>query len=209
MSDEKKLKVSLILLIVSLVAFVVAITSFASMISGKMSFGLGLGLGAPCAIIYQVSILVSAVLNLTYRKDNVVPGTLSTVMLVITCIMFLPLVLFVLFMAFAGGENDSGYSEPKDITAKDDKGNEHTLTPTWEDGIVMKKQYYNDQKGDEWISQDGGQTFAPVIKKVKGEDGKEYTLKPQYAGSTEYYEDQNGDVWVTYDEGKTFERWLK
>lgn len=250
--DKKKLTASLILLIVAAVALGTGIYLLVAMISGQMDFSL---LFLLPFLIFLIAISISYRLNRSYRKDEYSPCALSTVILVISCILFLPLVLDLLLMwllSFIGsGGYESGnyelktvtvtgndgttyilkqqyynaiyyndqYGEEwvtydggvtfkrtsKDVKAKDDKGNEHTLTPTYEG---FTSQYYKDEKGEEWVSKDGGQTAEHLIKtaKVKDKDGNEYELTADFAGGMNFT-DQNGDRWVTHDDGKTFERW--
>ena len=105
------------------------------------------------------------------------------------------------WVTYDGGQTFKLHTEVK---VKDEKGNEHTLTPTTDTGVT---KYYKDKDGEEWKSSDGEQTFEHIITKakVKDKDGNEYNLKA--IGPTGRFIDQNGDVWVTNDEGKTFERW--
>lgn len=237
MKGNKKLIASLVLLIVSAISFGIGIYLVVAMLSEQLDFNLLLLLPL---LIYLISISVSYYLNRSYRKscckNGYAPRKLSTVVLVLSCFVFPPIVLsilFVLLIAFfaAGGyelktatvtdvngniynlkqeypgsrtykdqygnvweTNDGGISFSRitnNILVKDKAGEEHTLTPTWGDGT---KQFYNDEKGNEFVSEDGEQTFESVIKKITV-DGEEYTLKPRFPGTTTYYVDQNGDNW--------------
>lgn len=201
MSDEKKLKVSLILLIVSAVALGIAIYLLSASFSGTIDVKVGTIVAIPFLGIYATAATVSFWLNMSYRKHHSEPGALSTALLVLACILFLPHIITTIFVVVLGLFGLA--NEANKITAKDKEGKEYTLKPTYEGS-----NNYKDQDGEEWKTKDGGQTFEHIVTKatVKDELGNEYELRADFAGSTNFM-DQHGDKWTTYDEGKTFERW--
>lgn len=107
------------------------------------------------------------------------------------------------WVTYDGGQTFKRHTE--DIKVKDEKGNEHTLTPIY--SYEYSSPHYKDKDGEVWMSKDGEQTFEHIITKAKAKDkdGNEYNLMA--TGAPGRFIDQNGDSWITYDEGKTFERW--
>ena len=203
--DKKKLTASLVLLIVSAVALGIGIYLLSAAFSGTIEVKVGTIVAIPFLGIYALAATVSFWLNMSYRKHNSEPIALSTILLILSCILFLPHIIATIFFIVLGIIGLANEANRVPVTAKDDKGNEHTLTPTYEG---FTSQYYKDEKGEEWKSTDGGQTAEHLIKtaKVKDKDGNEYDLRADFAGGMNFT-DQNGDRWVTHDDGKTFERW--
>ncbi|MDE7158327.1 MAG: hypothetical protein K2N74_02020 [Clostridiales bacterium] len=151
--------------------------------------------------------IISFTLNLSYRKDAYIAGALSTVLLVLSGIIVIPIaIIMFLILLFTGnlGAFFGGSSSSKTITIQDEDGNEYTLTPTY-DG----SDEFIDQYGDLWRTLDGGRTFRRVrSKEVKtvDDEGNKRTLTSTYDSMfTKHYQDQDGEEWKSEDGGQTFE----
>lgn len=195
---KKKLVVSLILFIVAFIFFGSAIGCLVSMLlSGEAKATDYYTTLVPLALGYFIFLILSIVLNFSYRRRNAKPGALSTVLFIVSLVMFIGLLGVALYFlaALAGGNT------PETVTVKDENGNELTLTASSE-----ASNEYKDQYGQLWKTTDGGRTFERKTTIAKDEDGKEFTLTPSFEGSHSYFKDQNGDDWTTYDGGQTFER---
>lgn len=197
-SGRKKLIFSLILLIISIALWVVAVYYLLSTLFSNSGMNRIYTVCIPVGVGYFVLLIISILLNMLYRKNSLKAGALSNVVLIVSFTMFIGFVgiLAGCLVAFAGGQR------PKSITAKDDEGNEYTLTPTY-----VGSSKCTDQNGDLWKSWDGGKTFERVYSQIttKDDEGNEYTLTPTYEGSF-MCTDQNGDLWESLDGGKTYER---
>lgn len=150
---------------------------------------------------------ISLAINLSYRKNALRAGVLSTVLLVLCGIIVIPIaIILFLILIFTGnlGALMGSASSSKKITIIDEDGREYTLTQIY-DG----SNDFFDQYGDLWRTEDGGQTFRRVNpKEVQTEDdkGNKQTLTSTYDSMfTKHYQDQNGEEWKSEDGGQTFE----
>ncbi|MDE6356361.1 MAG: hypothetical protein K2L67_03865 [Clostridia bacterium] len=142
--------------------------------------------------------IASVILNMSYRKNSIKAGALSTVIFVISGFMLLgPFgVLLVLGAYFTAGK------QPVSLKLKDENGNEYNLSPTF-----AGSSEYRDQNGCLWTTRDGGNSFECEVINVKNADGTEVNLKRSYKDAfKEYYKDENGEEWTSSDGGKTFDK---
>lgn len=197
---NKSLKVSVILLIVAAVGLGIGIVLIAAGMSVRDTVGTALiATGGSLIMVSYIVFLISSLMNLSYRKSALVPGKLSTVMFVVSCIVVLPIIVFMFVMglvSMGGGET---------VRIKDADGNEYVLTQ-----IYMGGNEYRDQYGDTWRTPDGGKTFQRVSTnrvKTKDENGNEITLTHTHDGFlSKNYRGDDGEEYVSKDGGKTFEQ---
>lgn len=202
--DNKNLKKSFILFVVA--AALLALGILMMLISAFLSDEASTALVIPGGILVSVSFIVfmvSSWFNLTYRKETGTPGALSTAMFVVTCVTLFPIVVIMFILALYSGVNIFAESEPNKIRIKDEDGNEYVLSQ-----LFAGSDYYRDQYGDLWISENGI-NFRRATNKIKAKDkkGNEHNLHSTYSGFiTDHYEDESGHEWVSTDRGQTFEQ---
>ena len=245
---KKKLKISFIMFVSSIVGIVMAV----SMLGAAGSWGsdtfpketaAAYGIGATLMSLSEIAFFVSGFLNLSYRSSVTKPNVISQVMFIAVCIIVFPFIVYFFFVGlFAAGKvnlktvtvmgrdgkqytlkqiepNGNDYKDQNGdiwktydngvtfervtMRAKDEKGDEHVLNPTYDEFIT---KHYEDKDGGEWVSKDGGQTFDKLVTEATVTEGdKVYYLRAIQAGHTHFI-DQNGDYWLTNDGGKTFTR---
>ena len=203
---NKKLKASKVLFFISLIGLVIGIVVFVLDLVGVVEGLVGPGLGIPIRIstaavvvICWFMLMISMLLNISYRKSCAYPGKLSTFMYVMGWIFLLPIMIGIFVIMLISGVG--GSSQLREVTITDEKGNVYHLTQT-----TIGSNEYRDQNGDYWKTYDGGKTFERVNVKATDDKGNEKNLTPTYESMlTKHYQDQDGEEWKSQDGGKTFE----
>ena len=154
-------------------------------------------------VVSCILLMISMLLNLSYRKNCAVPDKLSTFMYVTGWILLLPIMIGLFVIMLIGGVRltFSGSDKLMEVTVTDENGKVYNLTQT-----SISSNEYRDQNGDLWKTYDGGKTFERVNVKATDDDGNEKTLTPTYDSMlTKHYQDQEGEEWKSQDGGQTFE----
>ncbi len=204
----KKLKASTALFLISFIGIGISIVFLVLDIVGIVEeiFDSDILSRILVAVLFVVSfafLIVSMLLNVSYRKSCAEPGKLSMFMYVMGWIFLFPVMLFIFVALLISGGSlaFTGSDELMKVTVKDEKGNVYKLTQTFIDS-----NEFRDQNGDLWKTTDNGVTFERVDIKATDDDGNEKTLTHTYDSMlTQHYQDQEGEEWKSRDGGQTFE----